>query len=38
VLDPRMPWGGSKASGFGREMGWSGIEDCTAEKLVAMSL
>jgi acyl-CoA reductase-like NAD-dependent aldehyde dehydrogenase len=38
VLDPAMPWGGSKQSGIGREMGWAGIEDCTEEKLVAIAL
>ena len=38
VLDPALPWGGTKQSGIGREMGWAGIEDCTEEKLVAIAL
>jgi acyl-CoA reductase-like NAD-dependent aldehyde dehydrogenase len=38
VLDPALPWGGTKQSGVGREMGWAGIEDCTEEKLVAVAL
>jgi betaine-aldehyde dehydrogenase len=38
VLDPALPWGGTKQSGVGREMGWAGIEDCTEEKLVAIAL
>jgi acyl-CoA reductase-like NAD-dependent aldehyde dehydrogenase len=38
VLDPALPWGGTKGSGIGREMGWAGIEDCTEEKLVAIAL
>jgi acyl-CoA reductase-like NAD-dependent aldehyde dehydrogenase len=38
VLDPALPWGGTKTSGIGKEMGWAGIEDCTEEKLVAIAL
>jgi betaine-aldehyde dehydrogenase len=38
ILDPALPWGGTKHSGIGREMGYAGIEDCTEEKLVAMAL
>lgn len=38
VIDPALPWGGSKLSGMGREMGYAGLEDCTEEKAVAISL
>jgi len=36
--DPRLPWGGMKQSGFGRELGWAGIEDLTEEKVVTFVL
>ncbi|MGP4006868.1 aldehyde dehydrogenase family protein [Streptomyces sp. 4N124] len=37
-LDPRLPWGGSKLSGHGRELGWAGIEANTEEKTVTAVL
>jgi betaine-aldehyde dehydrogenase len=37
-LDPRLPWGGSKLSGHGRELGWPGIEANTEEKTVTVVL
>ena len=36
--DPRLPWGGMKASGIGRELGSAGIEACTEEKVVSVVL
>jgi betaine-aldehyde dehydrogenase len=36
--DPRLPWGGVKASGVGRELGWAGIEAHTVEKTVTITL
>lgn len=38
LVDPRLPWGGIKASGYGRENGFNGIEDVTHEKLVTTLL
>lgn len=39
LIDPRLPWGGVKESGYGRENGgWSGIEDVTHEKVVTALL
>jgi acyl-CoA reductase-like NAD-dependent aldehyde dehydrogenase len=38
VVDPRLPWGGAKQSGVGRELGWAGIEGCTEEKTVTIAL
>ena len=38
IPDPRMPWGGRKISGVGRELGWAGIEENTDEKSVTISL
>jgi acyl-CoA reductase-like NAD-dependent aldehyde dehydrogenase len=35
--DPRLPWGGVKTSGVGRELGWAGIEAHTAEKTVTLT-
>ncbi|MBP2328196.1 betaine-aldehyde dehydrogenase [Kibdelosporangium banguiense] len=37
-LDPRLPWGGSKLSGHGRELGWAGIEANTELKTVTVVL
>jgi betaine-aldehyde dehydrogenase len=36
--DPRVPWGGVKASGIGRELGFAGIEANTEEKTVTIAL
>jgi betaine-aldehyde dehydrogenase len=36
--DPRLPWGGMKTSGVGRELGWAGIEANTEEKTVTLTL
>lgn len=38
LVDPRLPWGGVKGSGYGRENGWNGIEDVTHEKVVTALL
>jgi acyl-CoA reductase-like NAD-dependent aldehyde dehydrogenase len=35
--DSRLPWGGVKTSGVGRELGWAGIEAHTSEKTVTMT-
>jgi betaine-aldehyde dehydrogenase len=34
----RLPWGGMKSSGVGRELSFSGIEACTEEKAVVVCL
>ncbi|MDO8211164.1 aldehyde dehydrogenase family protein [Conexibacter sp. CPCC 206217] len=36
--DPRVPWGGVKSSGVGRELGFAGIEANTEEKTVTIHL
>ncbi len=36
--DARLPWGGTKMSGVGRELGWAGIEANTEEKTVTITL
>ncbi len=36
AIDPRLPWGGFKTSGIGRELGWRGLEACTEEKVVSV--
>jgi acyl-CoA reductase-like NAD-dependent aldehyde dehydrogenase len=38
AIDPALPWGGLKASGVGRELGWAGIEANTEEKVVTVAL
>jgi len=38
AIDPRLPWGGMKGSGYGRELGWAGIADNTEEKVVTIVL
>jgi betaine-aldehyde dehydrogenase len=37
-LDARVPHGGLKGSGLGRENGWAAIEDLTEEKAVTIAL
>ena len=35
--DARLPWGGTKTSGIGRELGYAGIEASTEEKSVTIT-
>ncbi|HZR50561.1 MAG TPA: aldehyde dehydrogenase family protein [Streptosporangiaceae bacterium] len=37
-LDPALPWGGTRLSGHGRELGWPGIESNTEEKTITIIL
>jgi phenylacetaldehyde dehydrogenase len=36
--DARLPRGGVRSSGIGRELGWAGIEASTEEKTVTITL
>ena len=36
AIDPRLPWGGFKTSGIGRELGWRGLDACTEEKVISV--
>ncbi len=37
-LDLALPWGGTRLSGHGRDLGWAGIEANTEEKTVTVVL
>lgn len=38
TIDPRLPWGGVKQSGVGRELSWTGLLAHTEEKVVTVVL
>ncbi|RKP53524.1 aldehyde dehydrogenase family protein [Pararobbsia silviterrae] len=38
LIDPSMPWGGVKSSGYGRENGTNALDDVTHEKVVTALL
>jgi betaine-aldehyde dehydrogenase len=38
LIDPRLPWGGVKESGYGRENSSNGLQDVTHEKVVTVLL
>lgn len=38
LIDPAVPWGGVKQSGYGRENGADGLADVTYEKVISMLL
>lgn len=38
VVGPRLPFGGFKESGWGREYGWEGLESCLEKKTVHAAL
>jgi betaine-aldehyde dehydrogenase len=38
LIDPRLPWGGVKASGYGRENGSKAFDEMTHEKIVTALL
>ena len=37
-IDPRLPWGGMKSSGIGRECGLAGVHAYTEEKVITLLL
>ena len=38
LIDPALPWGGIKGSGYGRENGPNALDDVTHEKVVTALL
>ena len=38
AINPALPWGGTKNSGVGKELGWSGIVANTEEKVITVVL